>query len=320
MGRVGVGAHRVRMLIRPGENADDLVALKAEKVEGNLRDLAAVRALTSGATGGALIHLAGIIHPTHRTREFTEINVEGTKRLLMEAGKVGIRRAIVMSSNSPIGASKNPFEVFDEESPYNAYMGYGRSKQAMEEWLRSSRNEKNFPQTTIIRAPWFYGPEQPARQTRFFSMIKAGHFPIVGDGYNRRSMGYVDSVAYGILLALETFEAAGKIYWLADERPYPMKEIVDTVRAVLREDFGIPVKSKSIRVPSVVSDVARFGDWLIQKAGFYNQEIHVLSEQNLTIACSIERAKRELGYEPLVDLREGIRRSMAWCFEQGITI
>jgi nucleoside-diphosphate-sugar epimerase len=41
---------------------------------------------------------------------------------------------------------------------------------------------------------------------------------------------------------------------------------------------------------------------------------------NLTIACSIERAERELGYRPLVDLREGMRRSVAWCLENGIAL
>jgi nucleoside-diphosphate-sugar epimerase len=320
MGPVGAGGRRVRMLVRPGEKIDDLLALGAEKVEGDLRDPAAGRLLAVGAAGGTLIHLAGIIHPTRSTREFTEVNVEGTKAVVTEAGKAGVHRAIVMSSNSPIGASRNPFEIFDEESPYNPYMGYGRSKQAMEEWLRAGVNDKSLPQITIIRAPWFYGPEQPARQTRFFSMIKAGRFPIVGDGHNRRSMGYVDSLAYGILLAANAPQAAGKIYWLADERPYPMKEIVDTVRDVLRDDFGMSVKPETVQVPGIISDVARLADWSLQKAGFYNQEIHVLSEMNLTIACTIERAKRELGYEPLVDLREGMRRGVAWCLERGISI
>ena len=320
MGLVGKGGRRVRMLVRSDESVDDLLALKAEKVEGDLRDPVAARSFVAGSAGATLIHLAGIIHPARRTREFTEVNVEGTKTVITEARKAGVRRAIVMSSNSSIGVSRNPFEVFDEESPYNPYMGYGRSKQAMEEWLRAGANNKGFPQITIIRAPWFYGPEQPARQTRFFSMIKAGRFPIVGGGHNRRSMGYVDSLAYGILLAENAPQAAGKIYWLADERPYPMKEIVDTVRDVLRDDFGMSVKSNSMQVPGVISDVARIADWSLQKAGFYNQEIHVLSEMNLTIACTIERAQRELRYKPLVDLREGMRRSVAWCVERGIAI
>jgi nucleoside-diphosphate-sugar epimerase len=320
MGPIGLGGRRVRMLVRPGDKVADLLTLKAEKVEGDVRDAAALRSFVRGASGATLIHLAGVIHPAHGTAEFTEVNVEGTKTVVSEAGKAGLHRAIVMSSNSPIGTSRNPFEVFDEESPYNPYMGYGRSKQAMEEWLRRSAGDKDVPEITIIRAPWFYGPEQPARQTKFFSMIKAGRFPIVGGGHSRRSMGYVDSLAYGILLAAEAPLAAGKIYWFADERPYPMKEIVDTVRDVLREDFGMLVKPNTIHVPGIISDAARVGDWLIQKAGFYNQEVHVLSEMNLTIACSIERARRELGYKPLVDLREGMRRSVAWCLQRGIAI
>jgi nucleoside-diphosphate-sugar epimerase len=317
MGPHGAGGRRVRMLVLPGEKVDDLLALGAEKVEGDLRDPAAARSLVVGAAGGTLIHLAGIIHPTRSTREFFEVNVEGTKAVVTEAGKAGVNRAIVMSSNSPIGVSRNPFEVFDEESPYNPYMGYGRSKQEMEEWLRAGGNDKNLPPITIIRAPWFYGPEQPARQTRFFSMIKDGRFPIVGDGHNRRSMGYVDSLASGILLAAQAPQAAGKIYWLADERPYPMKEIVDTVRDVLRDDFGMTVNPKTLQVPGIVADVARLGDRMLQKAGLYSQELHVLSEMNLTIACTIERAKRDLGYKPLTNLREGMRRSVAWVLDHG---
>src|SRR5947208_3000073 len=85
-----------------------------------------------------------------------------------------------------------------------------RDQQAMEEWLRAVP-AASFPPITIVRAPWFYGPEQPARQTRFFSMIKAGRFPIVGGGHNRRSMGYVDSLAYGILLAAQVPQAAGRL-------------------------------------------------------------------------------------------------------------
>jgi nucleoside-diphosphate-sugar epimerase len=320
MGTVGRGGHRVRMLVQPEERVDDLLALGAERVVGDLRDPSTIRTFTDEAAGATLIHLAGIIHPTRGVREFIDVNVGGTKALVMAAGSSGIRRAVVMSSNSPIGASHNPFEVFDEESSYNPYMKYGMSKQIMEEWLLTKLRDRTLPEITIIRSPWFYGPEQPTRQTRFFSMIRTGRFPIVGGGHNRRSMGYVDSLAYGILLAARAPEAAGKLYWLADERPYPIREIVDTVREVLRDDFSIPVKPKTIQVPALVAEVARLGDRLLQTVGVYNQELHVLSEMNLTIACAIERAKRELGYKPLVELREGMRRSIKWCLDRGIDI
>jgi len=41
---------------------------------------------------------------------------------------------------------------------------------------------------------------------------------------------------------------------------------------------------------------------LIQKFGLYQQKVHVLSEMNKNIACSVEKAQRELGYAPTVEL------------------
>jgi nucleoside-diphosphate-sugar epimerase len=311
------GGKRVRMLVAPGEDVSDLQALGAEAVIGDIRDPAAARSLMAGADGATVLQLAGVIHPSGGVRDFMAVNYGGTRNIVEAAEKAGVRRVVVMSSNSPIGASRNPVEVFDEGSPYHPYMGYGRSKRAMEEWLLGRIAQGATPEIVIIRAPWFYGPEQPARQTQFFTMIRDGKFPLMGKGENRRSLGYVDSLAFGILLAAEQPAAAGRIYWLADERAYPMREIVDTVRAVLRDDFGIAVKPTTVHAPAVISDLARIADAGLQSLGLYHQKIHVLSEMNLTIACSIERAKRELRYRPLTNLHEGMRRSVAWLLDHG---
>jgi len=63
--------------------------------------------------------------------------------------------------------------------------------------------------------------------------------------------------------------------------------------------------------------MARFVDSLVQMTGLYNQEVHVAGELAATIAVSIEAAQKDLGYEPEVDLEEGMRRSMAWCRANG---
>jgi len=320
MGVASGRGNRLRVLVAPGEDTGDLAELGVDILIGDIRESNTTNQLVRGFEGATLLHLAGVIHPKHGTKEFTEVNVNGTRNLIDAAGAAGLHRAVVMSSNSPIGASRSPFEVFDEASAYNPYMGYGRSKQAMEELLRARFVTNKPPKLTIIRAPWFYGPDQPKRQTRFFTMVKEGRFPLMGRGENRRSMAYVDSLAYGILLAAGNDSAAGGIYWLADERPYPMHEVVSTVQTVMRDDFGIKAASSTLHVPGVISDLARVADWSLQQAGLYNQEIHVLSEMNLTISCSIDKAKRELGYRPLVDLREGMRRSIAWCLERGVEI
>jgi nucleoside-diphosphate-sugar epimerase len=273
-----------------------------------------------GAEGGLVLHMAGMIHPPLFTRAFEDVNVEGTANLLVAARRYRAHRLIVMSSNSPFGGNPGPEHVFTEDSPYNPYMGYGRSKWRMEQLLRSAMDESNTPEIVIFRAPWFYGPGQPPRQTLFFKMVREGRFPILGDGLNRRSMGYVDSLALGMLIGAVKPEAAGQIYWIADERPYSMTEIVDTVKAVLRDDFGMTVSPRNLKLPSIIGDVARLCDAALQTVGLYHQKIHVLSEMNMTIACSIEKAKRELGFQPLVELREGMRRSVQWCLDSGISV
>ncbi|HRT58688.1 MAG TPA: NAD(P)-dependent oxidoreductase, partial [Candidatus Paceibacterota bacterium] len=173
-------------------------------------------------------------------------------------------------------------------------------------------------ETVILRPCWFYGPNQPPRQTLFFQMIREGKAPIVGSGQNRRSMSYLDNLCQGLMLAAEVERAAGRIYWIADRRPYTMNEIVDTVERLLDREFGGGCAHRRLRLPGLASEIALVVDRLIQALGFYHQKIHVLSEMNKNIACSIARAQRELGYDPKVELEEGMRRSLAWCVAQGL--
>jgi len=65
-------------------------------------------------------------------------------------------------------------------------------------------------------------------------------------------------------------------------------------------------------LPNISSSIASVADAAIQSTGFYNSKIHVLSEMNKTIACSIEKARRELGYSPKISLEDGMRRSIEW--------
>jgi nucleoside-diphosphate-sugar epimerase len=99
-----------------------------------------------------------------------------------------------------------------------------------------------------------------------------------------------------------------------------VQEIVDTVRSVLEDEFGIACARGTLRLPAVVGRVARGVDGGLQWAGVYRQEIHVLGEMSETIACSIARARAELGYVPTVALREGMTRSVRWCLEHGLAL
>jgi nucleoside-diphosphate-sugar epimerase len=287
---------------------------------GDLRDPDAVKRFVAGGDGALLIHIAGVIHPPGRTRLFEEVNHQLTLALFDAARNAGVQRFVAISSNSPVGANTTPTEVFTEDSPYNPYMGYGRSKWRMESSLLAAHRIGAPPEVVIVRAPWFYGPGQPPRQSLFFTMVKDGKFPIVGTGENRRSMVFTDNLAQAVLLAAASPAAAGEVFWIADQRPYPMVDIINTVATVLREDFGMTVSNRQIHLPDFVADAARLADTMLQAVGLYHQKIHVLSEMNLTIACSIDKARRILGYAPVIQLREGMRRSIAWCLENGIKI
>ncbi len=306
---------RIRCLLLPGQDAGPLKTLSAsiEIVTGDLRHPADCARFCSDAQGAILFHTAGIIHP-RRVREFYEINRDGTARLLDAAIQAGVKRAVVVSSNSPCGCNPHPDHLFDELSPYRPYMNYGRSKMEMELAVQQRRDRI---ETVVIRAPWFYGPNQPPRQTRFFQMIRDGKAPIVGSGNNLRSMAYVDNLCQGLLLAAITERARGQTYWIADRRPYSMNKILDTVERLLETEFGQKCAHQRLRLPGLASEVALVMDWMLQSIGLYHQKIHVLSEMNKTIACSVARAERDLGYRPTVELEEGMRRSLRWCAASG---
>jgi nucleoside-diphosphate-sugar epimerase len=306
-----LGEREVRCLVLPGSDSRELtrISSRVRVVEGDVTEPASLEPFVAGAAGGTLFHAAGIIHPTAGTRQFYAVNLEGTQRLLELAKRHKVKRFVHVSSNSPIGTNPAPDHRFDENSPYNPYMKYGHSKMLAEELVREHGKSGEL-ETVIIRPPWFYGPNQPARQKLFFTMIQSGKVPIVGSGENRRSMAYIDNICQGLLLCERVAAARGGTYWIADERAYSMNEIIDTIERVLERDFGLTVAHKRVRLPGVVSEIAWLVDKSLQALGLYHQKMHVLSEMNKNIACSIDRAQRELGYRPHIALEEGMRRSI----------
>ena len=310
------GDLRIRCMILPGQDEAQLrkISDRIEVVTGDIRNAADCAKLCADCKGAVLFHTAGIIHPK-KVAEFYQINMAGTTNLLEAAIQAGVKRAVIVSSNSPCGCNPHPDHLFDELSPYHPYMNYGKSKMKMELAVKERQGRI---ETVIIRTPWFYGPNQPPRQTMFFQMVRDGKAPIVGGGENLRSMSYTENLSQGLLLAAMNEKANGQVYWIADKRPYSMNEVIDTIERLLENEFGQKCTHKRMRLPGFASEIALVADASLQAIGMYNQKIHVLSEMNKTIACSVARAEKELGYRPAVALEEGMRRSMLWCKAQGI--
>ena len=67
-----------------------------------------------------------------KVKHFYDINVYGTENILISAVKNRVKKAIIVSSNSPCGVNPNKEHVFDEKCEYNPYLNYGKSKMIME--------------------------------------------------------------------------------------------------------------------------------------------------------------------------------------------
>ena len=308
----------IRALARDRAEAADLAALpKVVPVVGDVRTRAGLADLFAGLGGTVdVVHAAGVIHPA-TVSDFVEVNTRGTQHVAALARAAGVRRMVHVSSNSPFGVNPHARDRFRNEEPYHPYMGYGRSKMLAE--LRLLDEVGQGLDAVIVRPPWFYGPHQPLRQTTFFTLVRTGRFPLLGDGSQQRSMVYVDNLVQGVVRAELTDTAAGAGWWIADEQPYEMREIIATVKEVLRQ-AGFDVADRQIRLPAFVGRVAERADAFVQRTGRYVTQLHVLGEMDKTIACDISVAKAELGYSPTVDLAEGMRRSVAWCRERGIAL
>jgi len=310
---------RVRCLVASRDEVSplELVSPSVEVVVGDVRDPATADRLLDGIGGDATVfHAAAIIHPARKVRDLFDVNVGGTQLVLDRARRAGVRRFVHVSSNSPFGANPTPVDRFDERSPYNPYMAYGRSKVEAEGIVRRS-HERGDVSAVIVRPPWFYGPFQPERQSQWFRAVRTARFPVVGDGSQRRSMVYAGNLVHGLLRAEVAAAAPGRAWWIADPEPYELREILETVRAALSAE-GLEVSGSLRSVPRLVGVVAEKVDGLLQSRGLYQQAVHVLGELKDTIACDVTAAQRELGYAPATTLLDGMRASIRWGLERGM--
>jgi nucleoside-diphosphate-sugar epimerase len=280
---------------------------------GDVANLSDVRRLLTGCEGGTAIHAAGVIHP-RSVSEFTRVNVEGTQNIVRVAQDLELSRLVHISSNSPFGANASPSDFFRNREPYRPYLGYGKSKMEAEHAVSSALLD-----SVILRPLWFYGPHQPERQVKFFSMVREGKFPLFGGGDNKRSLTYVPDLAHAVVRSMDRSIPSNSAWWIADAQAYSMTQIVEAVQDALQEE-GYTVKRSSFKLPSAISTAARAVDKTLQSTGRYNAQLHVLGELGQTIAADASDARAAFELSDSSDLVSGMRASIAWCRDQGLNV
>ena len=294
----------VRCLVHPTADPSVLPS-ECELVRGDIRDRGQIDPAVRDVS--LVYHLAAIIHAA-RTSRIEGINVQGTRNVVEAAARAGVRRLLLMSSNAAQGSPEGQI-MNEDDPPMRPESAYGRSKYRAEMIVReySGRIE-----TVVIRAPMFYGPGQPPRMTKLMRMVRAGRPPVFGRGDNLRSMAFLPKVVEALILAGSTPAAAGHVYWVADEHPYTTIEVLQGIATAMDADLRI------VRLPRLIARACEISDQVLERSGVHSMNLHVVGESIRWIACSVEKAKRELGYKPATNLVDGLREAVEWCRQRTL--
>ena len=288
--------HEVRVLALLGEPPGDVALM-----HGDIRDAARVASAVDGVD--AIVHCAAVIHP-RQAPEFREVNAAGTALLVDAAAAAGVGRLVHVSSNAAAGFQRERDVLLTEDDPPRPRGGYGRSKAEAESIVRKA-HARGALETVIARPCRCYGRGQPPRVERVFEMVRSGRVPVFGDGGALRSMSSVDDVARVLVQCLDDPAAAGETFWIADERPYTTIEAFEAMAAAA----GVPLRVR--RLPRAGARACEALDLGLERLGAYSMSLHLAGESTHHIGCSVEKAKRALGFEPRDDLVGGFRAALA---------
>ena len=298
-------AHTVRVLVRPGSDRRNINKLDVEVYEGDLRNPSSLEAAVHGCDN--LFHVAAdyrlwIPDPEN----MYEINVTGTKNLLLAAAESGVEHIVYTSSVATLGY--NPAGApADEDTPSSLadMIGhYKRSKYMAEEAVQELIGQLNLP-VVIVNPSTPIGPRdiKPTPTGRIVLDTMRGQMPaFVDTGLN---IVHVDDVAHGHILAMQ-YGRIGERYILGGEN-MSLLAILQTID----ELNGKP--SYRIRLPHQVVLPAA---WIMERiAGLTGIEpratVDSVRMAKKLMFFSSDKAMRELGYQ-YRPAREALADAMTW--------
>ena len=267
----------------------NLVGLEAmEFIEGDLADPAVCAKVCAGIE--IVFHEAALASVPRSVADpvATNVNcVDATLNLLVAARDAGVRRVVYAGSSSAYGDT--PTLPKHEEMLPNPISPYAVAKLACEHYMRSFTHVYGM-ETVVLRYFNVFGPYQDPTShysgvlAVFCRRMLAGEQPtIFGDGEQSRDFTYIDNVVHANLLA-----AAAP----AEKTAGRMMNTATGARITLNETFGI------LRELTGYSGQPAYGPSRTGDVRHSLADIHLAGDL--------------LGYAPIVDFREGLRRTVEW--------
>ena len=299
----------VRALVRPGTDAECLIRAGAEVVRGDLSVSESVRAAMAGVE--TVYHIAALFREAkHPDSAYWAANYDGTINMLSAAHQAGVRRFVHCSTVGVLGHIADP--PADETTPYNPGDVYQRSKCEAEQAALEFQRTHGLP-VVVIRPAGIYGPGD-VRWLKLFRSIARGRFAMIGSGRTLIHWIYVSDLVDAFRLAAESPDCVGQVYIIAGERYVTLNELAGTIAKVVGARIPrLHVPMSPVRIASAIcEDLCRS---IRIEPPLYRRRVDFFVKNR---AFCTQKARRELGYSPKVDLDEGIARTAAWYRDRGM--
>jgi len=237
-----IGRHLMAALARSGVNVVALVRPRPNRSRARLTVAAIIGDLENPVSLDGtctdidtVFHLAGYAHAEDANDDAAEaihqrVTVEGTRALLREAVRAGVKRFVYASTVKAMGDATDC--CLDETSSTQPNSAYGRAKRAAEELVLEA-GRRHGMHACVLRFPLVYGRDNKGNLPRLISAIDRNRFPPLTEIDNRRSMVHVDDAVQALRLVTERSEARGRVYIVTDGQAYSTTDIYRRIRAAL---------------------------------------------------------------------------------------
>jgi len=299
---------RVRAMVRNLKRGERLGKLQLEIVKADLLDLPSLREAISGCD--LVFHCAAMVRETGDRNEFFRTNVKGTENVLKVSSDIGVKKFIHFSSVAVYGL--NPPDGADEATPYRPCGNlYCDTKIAAEKAVWIAHQEAGLP-VVVIRPTNVYGPYSNAWTIRPIKLINSGQMMLINGGTGLCNYVYIDNLLDATLAATKRDPSVGQVYL-----------ITDGIAVTWKEFFGyyaeMAGKPEIRSVPEWLAKTIALGMEMTSKITGKPPKITREAVGFLTRQArfSIEKARRELGYQPRISLKEGMKLTEQWLREAG---
>jgi nucleoside-diphosphate-sugar epimerase len=284
-----------------------LDALGVETIQGDLSDAASLEAAAKDID--LVFHVAAKAGVWGTHADFHEPNVVGTQNVLAACRTSRVPRLIFTSSPSVVfnGADENQIS---ESTPYpRRYLAhYPRTKAAAEKLVLAA-NSSDLA-TIALRPHLIWGPGDPHLVPRILARARSGRLSLVGKRNNLVDSTYIDNAAHAHLLAAARLApgapCAGKAYFISNGEPVPMADLIRRILAAANLATVIP--SINPHLAYAAGTAMELAHTLLRLKHEPLLTRFVARQLSTAHWFDLTAARRDLQYEPLVAMEEGMRR------------